>query len=207
MNFTWLKALGPWLIPAMCISTLLMYGHAQWKGGHAEAKAEGESALSALRLEHSEADAVAARNAEADAKAFAKTLMDQQARSDGLASSLAEQQRQHRKTTDRLSGEIARVNDLYREALDAPPKPLPACVFTAGWVRVYNEATGAIGAAVPKTPNTSGVAASAGTRTAAEQLRSGVSQSQLLAHHVKYAEQCRNTATQLGLLIDQVTGK
>ena len=207
MNFTWLKALGPWLLPSLYVAALLAYGQAQWSGGFAQARAEGELALSTLRLTQTGADLVKARRAENDAKEFAKTLTTLQARADGLASTLAEQQRQHRKTTDRLSGEIARVNDLYRDALDAPPKPLPACVFTAGWVRVYNEATGAGTAAVRPTGGTGGTAAPPRSSAPFEQLSSGVSQAQLLAHHVQYAEQCRNTATQLDLLIDQVTGK
>lgn len=207
MSFLGLRAFWPWLAAAVYGGVLLYYGHFQRVEGFEEAKAKGDVALSELRQEHAESEAERARKAESDAKAFAKKLTDEQIRSDGLASTLAEQQRQHRKTTDHLSGEIARVNDLYREALDAPPKPVPACVFTNGWVRVYNEATGAVGASMPKAANTSGTAASFGETGATEQLRSGVSSSQVLAHHIKYAEQCRNTATQLDLLIDQVTGK
>lgn len=204
MNSTWLKALAPLLTPALCVATLLIYGHVQWSNGFAEAQSTGDTALAKLRLQHAQADTERALASERSAKEAAKTLMDEQIRSDQLASDLAEQQRQSRKITDRLSGEIARVNDLYREALDAPPQRLPACVFTAGWVRVYDEATGA---AVPAIPDSNAVAASSGKAQALGQLNSGISQSQLLEHHVQYAEQCRNTAAQLDLLIDQVKGK
>jgi predicted RNase H-like nuclease (RuvC/YqgF family) len=207
MSFFGLRAFWPWIAAAIYGAALFAHGYNQRLEGAAEAKAKGDVAISELRLEHTESDTKRARQAEADAKELAKKLTEEQTRADGLASSLAEQQRLHRKTTDHLSGEIARVNDLYREALDEPPKPVPACVFTNGWVRVYNEATGSAGAAMPKTANTGRAAAPPASTTAVEQLRSGVNQTQLLAHHVRYAEQCRNTATQLDLLIDQVTGK
>ncbi len=114
----------------------------------------------------------------------------------------AELQRKHRQTTDRLTREIARVNDLYRRALDAAPEPLPACVFTRGWVRVYDQATGA--APMPPAETAPGAAAPSTEAAALEQLDSGISQRDVLAHHVRYAEQCRNTADQLGALINAV---
>ena len=204
MNFSWLKASWPFFFVAIYSAALIAHGHSQRAEGFAEAKAQGNTALAELRLEHAKADADRALAGERSAKEAAKSLLDEQTRSDRLSADLAEQQRKNRQTTDYLSREIARVNDLYREALDAPPRPLPACVFTAGWVRVYDEATGA---AVPAATDSSGVAAPAGKTQAAEQLNSGISQSRLLAHHVQYAEQCRNTAAQLDLLIDQVSGK
>lgn len=175
-----------------------------YQQGAGKAQAEGEVVVERLRTMHAEAAADAARQAEADAKEAAKRLQEEQQRADRLAAELATQQRKHRTTTDRLTGEIARVNDLYREALDAQPKPLPACVFTAGWVRVYDEATGTI---LPQTGDSSRAAAPTTEARAAEQLDSGLNQSQVLEHHVRYAEQCRNITTQLDLLIDHLRGK
>ncbi|WP_281687588.1 hypothetical protein [Pseudomonas citronellolis] len=171
--------------------------------GYDQAAAEGHAALEQLQREYAETDTQRARQAEADAKAAANRLAAERSRNDRLAADLAEQQRQHRKTTDQLAGEIARVNDLYREALDAPPKPVPACVLTRGWVRVYDEATGA---RVPAAPAAAGAVASTGAGNPAEQLPSGVDQRAVLEHHVRYAEQCRNTAAQLDALIDAVEG-
>lgn len=171
--------------------------------GYDKARDEGALALEKLRGEHLEQELARALTAEASAKAAAKRLREEQARNDQLAADLADQQRLHRKTTDRLSGEIARVNDLYRSALDAAPEPLPHCVFTAGFVRVWDEATGA---AVPAT-DPGRAAAQGPDAVAAEQLDSGISQRDLLTHHVRYAEQCRNTAAQLDALIDAVQGK
>lgn len=173
--------------------------------GYGKAQTEGALALEKLRGEHQEQELARAQAAEASAKDAVKRLQEEQARNDKLASDLAEQQRQNRKTTDYLTGEIARVADLYREALDAPPKPLPACVFTAGWVRVYDEAIGAR-AAVPAAADSGRAAAQGAEARAAEQLDSGLSQAALLGHHIQYAEQCRNTAAQLDALIDAVGG-
>lgn len=169
--------------------------------GFARAKAEGEAALEKQRAEHNQAEGERALQAAADAKAAATALREQTQRADQIAARLADQQRQYRQTTDRLTGEIARVNDLYRAALDAPPVPLPDCRFTRGFVRVWDEATGA---AVPTTAHadpgrTAQAAADAG---AADQLDAGIGRADLLRHHIRYAEQCRATAAQLGALID-----
>ena len=208
----WLNLLRPLLPLAILVVVLLgwyllieSWNAEAYRKGYGAAQTEGALALEKLRGEHQEQELARAQAAEASAKAAAKRLQDEQARNDKLASDLAEQQRQHRKTTDYLTGEIARVADLYREALDAPPKPLPACVFTAGWVRVYDEAIGAR-AAVPAAADSGRAAAQGAEARAAEQLDSGLSQAALLGHHIRYAEQCRNTAAQLDALIDAVGG-
>ncbi|WP_447588669.1 DNA-packaging protein [Aquipseudomonas campi] len=174
--------------------------------GYAKARDEGRIALETLRGEHQEQELARARTAETSAKAATQRLQEEVARNDKLAADLANQQRIHRQTTDRLSGEIARVNDLYRKALDAEPEPLPACVFTAGFVRVWDEATGAR-APMPETADPVRAAAQGTDAIASEQLDSGISQSAVLAHHVRYAEQCSNVAAQLDALIDAVQEK
>lgn len=170
--------------------------------GFQRGSAEGRAALEALRARHATERAEVAERATSDAKAAAQQLQQEQARAGQLAADLAELQRKHRQTTDRLTGEIARVNDLYRKALDAAPEPLPACVFTRGWVRVYDQATGA--AALPPAEAAAGAAAPGTETRALEQLDSGISQGAVLAHHVRYAEQCRNLASQLDALINAV---
>ena len=209
----WLEALRK-LLPLALFVVLLLAWYLlieSWKAtaydqGYAKAADEGALSLEQLRGEHRQQELERARAAEASAKAAAKRLQEEQARNDQLASQLADQQRLHRQTTDRLSGEIARVNDLYRKALDAEPEPLPACVFTRGWVRVYDEATGAR-TAVPAAADPGRAAAQSAEALAAEQLDSGIGQSAVLAHHVRYAEQCRNVAAQLDALIDAVQEK
>lgn len=185
----------------LVVAGLLAVLSAAYRAGYTTATAEGEAALEKQRAEHSQAEAERALQAAADAKAAATALREQTQRADQIAARLADQQRQYRQTTDRLTGEIARVNDLYRAALDAPPVPLPDCRFTRGFVRVWDEATGA---AVPTTAHadpgrTAQAAADAG---AADQLDAGIGRADLLRHHIRYAEQCRATAAQLGALID-----
>ncbi|MDH1105665.1 DNA-packaging protein [Pseudomonas otitidis] len=185
----------------LVVAGLLAVLSAAYRAGYTTATAEGEAALEKQRAEHSQAEAERALQAAADAKAAATALREQTQRADQIAVRLADQQRQYRQTTDRLTGEIARVNDLYRAALDAPPVPLPDCRFTRGFVRVWDEATGA---AVPTTAHadpgrTAQAAADAG---AADQLDAGIGRADLLRHHIRYAEQCRATAAQLGALID-----
>lgn len=208
---TWLEPLRK-LLPLALILALVIgwnlliksWTDAAYTDGHSVATAEGNHALEKLHGEYQAKELARAQAAAADAKAAAKRLQEEQAHNDKLAADLAEQQRKNRQTTDQLTGEIARVNDLYRKALDARPEPLPACVFTAGWVRVYDEATGA---AVPTAAGPGRAAAQVAEGHAAEQLDSGVSQRDVLAHHVRYAEQCKNTAAQLDALIDVVQGE
>jgi small-conductance mechanosensitive channel len=204
MNLSAWKALWPLLLAAVLAALVWRYGAVQWQSGYAQAKAEGDSALAGLRLQHSREETERAEAAMVQNSQATQTLQREQQRANDLAAELASQQRHNRQTTDRLSGEIARVNDLYREALDAPAKPLPACVFTVGWVHIYDQASGA---ALPDPADSSGTAAPPNAASAAAQLDSGLSQRELLAHHIQYAELCRNTTRQLELLIDQVTGK
>lgn len=210
---SWINMLRP-LVPLALLAGMLVVIYllidtletAAYDAGYSKAQTEGALAREQLHSEHQALELKRAQAAAVDAKAAAKKLLDEQARNDKLAADLAEQQRTNRKTTDRLTGEIARVNDLYLKALDAEPEPLPACVFTVGWVRVYDEGTGAIAAGMPPATDTSRAAAQSTEGRAAEQLDSGISQRDVLEHHTRYAEQCRNTAAQLDLLIDVVEG-
>src|SRR3990167_1221218 len=127
-----LAGLLPLLLIGAAVVMVEAMQRAEHRKGYDLAHSEGAAALEQLRREHAEAETERARAAEVSAKAAAKYLQKEQARNDQLAADLATQQRAHRATTDRLTGEIARVNYLYREALYTPPKPLPACVFTAG---------------------------------------------------------------------------
>lgn len=170
---------------------------------YSKARAEGELELARLRSAHQQQELQRARSAADAAEAATDRLRQELARNDRLAADLAEQQRQHRRTTDRLSGEIARVNDLYRTALDSAPEPLPACVFTRGFVRLWDEASGAH---LPASADPGRAAAQSAETRAIEQLDSGLGQRALLAHHIRYAEQCRNTAAQLNALIDATEG-
>ncbi|PHN55645.1 hypothetical protein AO268_04190 [Pseudomonas sp. ICMP 8385] len=70
-----------------------------------------------------------------------------------------------------------------------PPEPLPAAVFTTGFVRVWNAANGITPGSAMPTPNGSGrtPAPASGTGTA-DDLDSGVTQEQLLTNQVRNGE-------------------
>lgn len=185
-----------WLKPALALAvTAGLLG-----AGYRLGAWQGELDLEQLRREHSEQQAEQDRAARYRAEQDTKDLQAAQELTSGLAAQLAEEQRRNRVTSDHLKKEITRVSSLYRRALDAPPEPVPACVFTRGWVRLYDRATGAELPATAADP--AGAAAPPAEAGAAEQLDSGVTQAGLLAHHVGYAEQCKNTAAQLDRLID-----
>lgn len=140
----------------------------------------------------------------ADANRAAADLRAEQAKGNQLASQLADTKDHLRRTTDRLNGEIARVTTLYRRALTAPTEPLPVSVFTAGFVRVWNNANG-INAAMPAAPTAdspSGTATPPGPAGAPDDLDAGLGQGQLLANHLRNAELHGICRAQLNNLID-----
>ncbi|AZF36223.1 putative lipoprotein [Pseudomonas sp. R4-39-08] len=150
--------------------------------GYRLGKSEGETAVAVLRQEY----ALEKQRTSDTALAQLRTEQD---KGNELATQLADAKETLRHTTDRLSGEIARVTTLYRRALDAKPEPLPVAVFTNGFVRVWNTANGI--APNPAMPTTNGSgrtpspASGAGT---ADDLDSGVTQEQLLTNQVRNGE-------------------
>ena len=113
---------------------------------------------------------------------------------------LLHEQAAHQQTAITLKGQVDRVTRQYRQALDAPAEPLPRCVFTAGFVRVWNDAHGLAGDG--ELSQAHAAAGTAATADAAAELDSGVSQADVLAHHIDTAQRCRDTASQLNRLID-----
>jgi len=104
-----------------------------------------------------------------------------------------------------LALEIAHVTETYRPTADAPEIPLPQCVFTDGFVRLYN---GALGAATLPTP---GAAAGTDGETGATALAeanglvaSGVRQADILHHMTAYGARCQAIEAQLNRLIDHL---
>lgn len=182
--------------------------HLNWQDGYdqgyAKALGEGETAIAKLRLEHSQEQQ---RIADATAKAAKQAVEDlraQRDRGDLLATQLADAKDSLRKNTDQLKGEIARVTTLYRRTLESAPEPLPAGVFTVGFVRVWNNANG-IGTAVPARQarqTTSGIATSSDGTGAADSLDSGVTQPLVLANQIRNGELHSSCRAQLNRLID-----
>lgn len=170
--------------------------------GFSAGELSGKVRVAELEALHEKAMSKAREDARIRAEALLTRLQTTQHQLNEIAGQLTLAQRQYRETTDRLSGELARVTSQYRRSLDAAPEPLPACVFTRDFVRLYDEATGAY--SVPDTGHAPGATASPDAADTAWQLDSGISQRAFLAHHIRYAEQCRATAAQLNKLIDAV---
>ena len=163
--------------------------------GHRAAKAEGDAALATLKSRHATAQAEAtsqARAREQELNQLAHTLGMQ----------LLEERAGHAQQADQLKRTINRVTSQYRPQPDAPLQPVPDCVFTGGFVRVWNGAIGAgpLSAAGPA----SGAADAADP---AEATDSGVRQSDVLAHVVDYGQRCRDVESQLNHMIDWLQGE
>lgn len=110
-----------------------------------------------------------------------------------------------------LKKEIDYVTTHYRAGPTAEPKPLPSCIFTTGFVGVYNSAIGVkpdTTATMPATGATQRTAAAASTATAIstpDALQpSGVRQADILQHLTGYGARCLAIEAQLNGLIDYV---
>ncbi|WP_051298673.1 hypothetical protein [Marinobacterium litorale] len=106
---------------------------------------------------------------------------------------------------NQLEERIAYVTEHYRPAPDSAPEPRPDCVFTRGFVGLYNSAISPAGVsaagAAPGADGAPGTAASA----AADPLGiSGVRQPDILNHIVGYGSRCQQIEAQLNALIDHL---
>lgn len=179
--------------------------HSIYAAGFEDGQREGQVDVANLKRTHAEELATQQTAAREQLDTLLSRLQTSQQHINQIAGELAQQQRQYRDTTDRLKGELSRVTTQYRRSLTAAPEPLPACVFTRDFVRLYDEATGAY--PLPTTQHSTGAAASTDSANTAGELDSGLTQSQFLEHHIRYAEQCRSITAQLNGLIDAVSTK
>ena len=182
--------------------------HLNWQDGYdqgfTKAQGEGKTAITELSLEYSQeqrriADATASAATEA-----LENLRAEQVRGDQLATQLVDAKETLRKNTDRLNGEINRVTTLYRRTLESLPEPLPAGVFTTGFVRVWNNANGINTSVLAQQTQqaTSGIVASPDRTGAADSLDSGVTQPLVLANQIRNGELHSSCRTQLNRLIE-----
>ncbi|MBP5144060.1 DNA-packaging protein, partial [Pseudomonas chlororaphis] len=166
--------------------------------GFAKAQSDGATEIANLKKTY-------ALEKQAETARALADLQAEQTRGNQLASQLADTKDNLRKTTDKLTGEITHVTKLYRRAIDAQPEPLPACVFTTGFVRVWNAANGASTAstAMPaQNAATSGTATPSSGAGATDELDSGVGQTQVLFNQVRNGEQYGACRAQLNRMID-----
>lgn len=167
-------------------------GAGLYLAGYHHARTAGEAELAAYRLEVSEAG----RKATAAALDTERRLSRL---AEGLGYRLLQEQADHRQTAARLTGEINRVTTQYRRAPAAPLEPAPACVFTHGFVRVWNESANPAGQPVSAAGD---AGAAAGAASTDDTLDSGVSQADILAHRIDSAARCRDIESRLNALID-----
>jgi hypothetical protein len=172
-----------------------------YEDGFALAQAKGKTEIAAVRQEWNQEKLKTALAATAAADNIVQSLIEQQSRTADLALQLTDTKAQQRRTTERLTKEIAHVTTLYRRALDAQLRPLPAAVFTHGFVRVWNTANG-ISATMPGTQSTATAAPPSDRTRVPDDLASDVTQSQLLNNHIRNGELHAACRAQLNALID-----
>lgn len=193
----WLRKSWADLMLVLWVAIALMAMFSGHKQGYAQAKAEGDKALSELRLEH----------AELRTKAAESNLLDyrqQVTRANQAESLLLQTQDQLKVAKQQLKERTAHVSTQYRPALAAAPVPTPRCVFTRGWVRDFNLA---LGAGLPTAA--AGSAATSPDATAwpatgadAELLESGVRPVDILAYAQDYGVWAQSNLAQLNQLLD-----
>jgi hypothetical protein len=197
-------ALGLLLIALVAVGLVTVYdtGHS---AGFASAKAQGDTALAALRLANESEKARAADAAAKDMQAAAENLLAEQARGNQLAADLGAKKTELRTVTDKLNREIQNVTTLYRRAIGAQAEPLPPALFTAGFVRVWNDALSGAVSPVPMPASgtaTGGTDATPNGAGTADDLIVGITRADLLTNHVRNGEGYASCRAQLNALID-----
>ena len=205
----------PWrgmLIALALVGALYGLYHWGYRGGHSDAKRDGDVALSTL---HSAFDTYKTEQAtleNAALRAWAKRYQEQVAAGQQAEASYLEQIAQLESQNKQLQGQI---NDVTQRWIDEKGKSHPIeCVFTRGFVRQYNAALGYDNASVDAGHSDATAAAGTGTRAASGQpaaadawLRdSGVSQRDVLANIIDNAKQCRIWRSQINGLLDEREG-
>ncbi|UVM52195.1 lysis protein [Pseudomonas sp. B21-015] len=191
-----------WPIPARlavvalaCILSAAAAGSVAYGFGFRYAASLGDTELANLKAEHAEQ----ARIAES---ANRLQLLQQVTRANKTEDLLLDVMTRHAEEKRQLQERIPHVTTQYIAAPGAAAKPIPHCVFTAGWLRDYNTALG-----VP-TPRPGTVAPTAekaawpATGTEAELLESGVTPADILAHAQDYGVWARSNLAQLNALLD-----
>ncbi|KWD09670.1 hypothetical protein WM34_29520 [Burkholderia ubonensis] len=196
MNFPVLLSRGQCVAVAVGAATIgaIAAGAIAYFGGYRAGALAGDAKVEKLERQYADAGRVAVEQARAKEHAEAQRAAD-------LAGDLFAEKARHALESNELKRRIASVTSQYRPAPDAPLQDLPRCVFTGGFVRLWNAAAGPDG--VPAPGAAAGAAAPAGTDDA---LDSGVRQDDVLAHHIDTARHSRDIESQLNKLIDLVEG-
>ena len=205
----------PWrgmLIALALVGVLYGLYHWGYRGGHSDAKRDGDVALSTL---HSAFDSYKTEQAtleNAALRAWAKRYQEQVAAGHQAEAAYLEQVSLLENQNQQLK---EKIDDVTQRWIDEKGKSHPIeCVFTRGFVRQYNAALGYDNASVDTGHSDTTAAAGTGTRAASGQpeaadawLRdSGVSQRDVLANIIDNAKQCRIWRSQINQLLDEREG-
>ncbi|POA25653.1 MULTISPECIES: lysis protein [unclassified Pseudomonas] len=178
-----------------CLLSALAGGGATAGFAFSYAKALGETDLANLKTEQAQQATKAANESRLLLLQQVARVNEAEALMYATIDQLAEEKRQ-------LQERIPHVTTQYIPAPGAAAKPVPHCVFTAGWLRDYNAALGVpaprSGAADPASEKTARPAPG----TDAELLESGVTPADILAHAQDYGEWARTNLAQLNELLD-----
>ncbi|MFJ5239521.1 lysis protein [Pseudomonas neuropathica] len=178
-----------------CVISAAAAGSIAYGFGFRYAEALGNSNLQTLKTTHAE-------QAGAAEKENRLQLLQQVARANESESLLFAAYESFKEEKRQLQERIPHVTTQYIPAPGAVAKPIPRCVFTAGWLRDFNTA---LGVSAPR-PGTSSAAAEKAawpaTGTDAELLESGVTPADILAHAQDYGLWSRSILAQLNALLD-----
>lgn len=168
-------------------------GAAGYEHGYRVAKMRGDLALSQFREAQEEAEANAERRA--DQRYATEVERSNQAAQELI---VAQQQIDHLSTL--AKGKIDAVTQTYRPTPNSELRPVPQCVFTRGFVRMWNAVAATAGTdPLPDSLATGGADAATG---ADDTLDSGVSQADLLDWFTDYAARNRRIEVQLNKVLD-----
>ncbi|EDX4489579.1 hypothetical protein AHR05_002848 [Salmonella enterica subsp. salamae] len=205
----------PWRGMVLALALVgALYGLYHWgyRGGHSDAKRDGDVALISLQSAFDTYKTEQAALENAALRAWAKRYQEQVAAGQQAEASYLEQIAQLESQNKQLQGQI---NDVTQRWIDEKGKSHPIeCVFTRGFVRQYNAALGYDNASVDTGHSDATAAAGTGTGAASGQpetadawLRdSGVSQRDVLANIIDNAKQCRIWRSQINGLLDEREG-
>ncbi|HFK4062747.1 TPA: hypothetical protein ACG1UU_000099 [Kluyvera ascorbata] len=205
----------PWrgiLIALALVGALYALYHWGYRGGHNDAKRDGDAALSRLQsaFDTYKIEQTALENAAL--KAWAKRYQEQVAAGHRSEADYLQQVAQLESQNEQLK---EKIDDVTQRWIDEKGKSHPIeCVFTRGFVRQYNAALGYADASVDTSHAGSATTAVAGVGTAPRPpetpdagLRdSGVSQRDVLANIIDNAKQCRVWRSQINNLLDEREG-
>lgn len=191
----WLLERWQILLVVAALAIAYGYGQQQWSSGYEQAKAEGAAALAQLKQDYAEQALAITKKSNSD-------LQLQVNRAQAAEETLFSQYTIHADEVQRLKERIAHVTKQYKPEPSAAARPVPHCVFTAGWLRDYNTALG-----VSATRPASAVAVAEKTAwptpgTDAELLESGISPADILAHAQDYGRWARDNLAQLNALLE-----